>query len=394
MSRLSLPLSARVARSVRRLTALGLVALGSTAACAGEVAVEGRPCPCGPGFTCCADLQLCYAVCPDFSGSTNDPALSTHATFADETRRAHCLAQDESHVYFLADDGRMSALVKGTGRIVDSTFAPASQTMPDEDPACSIVLDGGSAYFTLFGLGKIGKVTLGTPGAEFAIGPEGSLLGALITPTALAIDETYVYVTELDAGTVKRVPRDGSAPGEVIVRTGSHPRELLLQDSVLYWLDDGGLRRMDKTGGSVATLSTDRGQGLSAIDGRVYWTTAEGLLSVGQSGDRQPLVWTPPLEPCPTVSLGSSEPNVAIAVAEGTSPGGVVAHTLRGRDILFASNTTIYRTGLLGGPQQEGVVPLFDYRVPCGRLGAARLLVADAARIYWTDRDGLRSRPF
>src|SRR5262249_9132774 len=139
---------------------------------------------------------------------------------------------------------------------------------------------------TLPSLGKIARISLFTNGA-WDIGDEGLLFGDLSLPSSLTLDAEAVYVTQSDTALLTKLPRpplsgadagspdggavDGGAGASFNQRTGSGPSELVASPDALFWFDGTGLRRMDKAGGTIATVATKSGAFLALSGTSLYW---------------------------------------------------------------------------------------------------------------------------
>jgi hypothetical protein len=360
-------------------TALLLSTLAA-AACAGSIALDARPCPCADGWTCCPGANVCVApgtACPQGAATASSTSLASLEGFAAYPR---CFGQDADHLYWLDGDGRLAAVAKGGGPVAYSRFATPPQTMPATyvEGACTIAVDGDTLYATMFGLGKVLRVSTRTNGA-WDLGAQGALVGELITPTALVVDEDAIWVAERDAGQIKRLPRTAAEAGagaEAVVRVEGHISSLVSDGPSLVWVDDGGVRTMAKSGGAITTLSIGGASQVALVDkNALYVSAASGSLRwlPLKGGVEKEVSWNEPSESCP---------------GEGWRPG-VRAMTAFGRDVIFGDTTRVHCAPLGDAIATE----LFLYRSPCTTHDAEmRLVVADEARVYWSDRKAIWMR--
>ncbi len=365
-----------------------LLTLTLGGACAGSVSIENRSCPCADGWTCCPGANVCVAPGTACPASPNGSASGTSVdlvTFDGTPAQPQCFGQDRDHLYWLDGEGHLTAIAKSGGAVVRSRFETPSQAMPWQH-RCTIAIDGNDLYATMFGLGKVLRASIAKDGV-WDLGYDGALIGELVTPTSLALDANAIYVTESDSHAIKRITRTtGDAgvtfdKGMTIETAGGGPRDLVADETSLYWLDDGGLRRMSKQGGSITTLKTTPGSYLTLVGGTLYWSSMKegGLQSMPiGGGNPQVVTFQHEMESCSDgIVLGSSTASHIRAIAAA------------GNDVFLADNTRIHQSTSGTGSS----VVLFQFRPICRDLDRdVRLLAVDGTHVFWADQKVLRSR--
>lgn len=282
---------------------LSLFAAGSALAlaCVEPVALDARPCPCSDGWICCPDRNMCVAPGGTCGGSgvgglgdgglggLNDaaPPEADPIVHAD-AQSTRCMTASGDYVYWVNADGLVVGAPRAGGPMQVSHFRTPLAT----NPRCGIALDGEELFTTSWSLGKV--VILNTrSNGEWSIGTVGTVFGDLTTPSSLALDKDYVYVTEHDVGRVTRVPRTRAA-AERLVEGLVKPHGIVESGDSLFFVErgdvdaslPGAIKRVAKSGGAVTTLATDLvyPSGLAAWDGRLFWTSAGKLWSVAFDG--------------------------------------------------------------------------------------------------------------
>ena len=349
----------------RAFLGLSFLGLAAAAACGDTVSLEDRPCPCASGWTCCAEQNVCVApgvVCPvpvaQDGGSSDAQAPSNPIELA-MAQSARCMATDADHVYWKNSDGLIVGAPKAGGTIEVSHF----ETPVAADARCGLAVDGKQIYGTAQQYGKIVKLDLESNG-EWVIGSNGSFFGQLAGPSSLALDETWIYVTEYEGGTVKKLPKSGTGDAIVIASGLTHPDNLLIDDSFVYWVDvgttggdgglstDGAVMKVSKDGGDVTTLVG----GLTFPDGftrngrRLYWIDWNGELNaVDTDGQNR-------------ATLTSNEFAFGAITADSTS-------------VYWGSSTAVRRVAQSGGSPAT-VYP---------HTGNLNAVVVDDTRVYWSN---------
>ncbi len=181
------------------------------------------------------------------------------------------VAVDGAYVYWTNLVGSLSKVPIGGGNV--TTLATGLNN------AHSLEVDGASAYWLNEGDGTIDKVPIG--------GGSVTTLASGQSPTALAVDGSYVYFT---SGTsVDKVPVGGGSV--TTLATGQvAPRSIAVDGAYVYWVNqetspyagDGSVNKVPIGGGSVTTIVQGGNQAFTvpinqplgmAVDGtNVYWT--------------------------------------------------------------------------------------------------------------------------
>lgn len=383
------------------LVPLLLGALASVIACSTEADLYGLSCPCAGGFVCCEEDNVCVtdieSQCTSAStkkASSSGGASNGGASMADANQVAlarnespRCMTQDDRFLYWMNADGLLSAVSKDGGAVIRSLFAPPAQPTP----SCGLVVEGGAIYATMYGLGSVAKLSLSTS-PEVKIGEQSVMFGALLTPSSIAIDESYIYVTELDSGSIRRIAKDAStedagAPSAndgVLGRAGNKPHDIVADGDSLYWLDEGGLRKMPKAGGHIVTLADTRGpsRGLTLVDHQLVWSDEKDI-------------WLMPLPsgaPRKLILLSDASPS-SVESSRIVMAGSLGVVTTDGHDVFFAWDAFVFRTSIAGGAAAK----VFRYygaaEGEANDALVARDLRADATRLYWFDATTIWARP-
>ncbi|MBN1605356.1 MAG: SMP-30/gluconolactonase/LRE family protein [Polyangiaceae bacterium] len=299
---------------------LALVAAVAELGCSFKLdAVQGDPGECSAGFASCAggatrcetDLRTTSAHCGACShsclgGACTDGRCQT-ALLGGATGRPYGIALDSEFVYFIDNTGGTvnkvaksgdptSPLVLASGQIgvnlvaaeaeldgavfftlggpdggvskVNKTPGPVTvvASVPD---AWEIALDQTDVYFTAVGgLYRVPK----TGGAPTRLATLSD------NPGSVAIDGDTVYFNDKEAGTVNRLPKDGSSTvAEVLANLQAMPDGIAVDQSNVYWTCYGGeaVARCSKQDASDRqTLASDqsRPNGIAADGAFVYYT--------------------------------------------------------------------------------------------------------------------------
>lgn len=274
------------------------LAIAAVPACAGEVALEDRPCPCADGWTCCASRNVCVA--PGTSCGSEAPTSDAGGDAGSDApptddgpielataQSARCMTTDHDHVYWENADGLVVGNAKRGGALQSAHFL----TPTANDPLCGLAVDGDTLFATSYALGKIAVLDLRSNG-DWSIGASGSLVGALTTPSSLAIDADAIYVTEYDAGRVTRVPRT-RAPATVLAEGLVHPHGIVVSGDTVYFVERGdegkagAIKRVPALGGTApVVVAGDQSSpdGLAMWNGILYWTANHVVWSVSAEG--------------------------------------------------------------------------------------------------------------
>lgn len=289
---------------MKTLSLLGLSSLlaclaALTPACSGQVALEDRPCPCASGWTCCPSRNVCVApgtACgetPPPNGTTpspeagGPPAASANPIELAGAQSARCMVAAGDHVYWQNADGLVVGAERAGGRVEISHF----RTPLANNPSCGIAVEGERLFTTSYALGKILELSLRSNG-DWVVGAAGTLFGQVTTPSSLALDADAVYVTELDAGNVTRVPRTRQA-STVLAAGLTRPHGIVATTDDVFFVErgdsgagNGAIKRVPKTGGATVEIATGQADpaGLAIVDGTVYWTAGGKVWSVAATG--------------------------------------------------------------------------------------------------------------
>ena len=234
-----------------------------------------------------------------------DPAHCVTGALA-TGRYATLLAADDDHVYYIDGFGTLSRLPK-SGGVEEMLTNPFEDGLRDWLPM-SMEVDATHVYI---GALPVEAIFSPMPGAILTMPKDGGVPGVLvsgvITPIALALDQTHVYwasVGTLDFpsgsvapdGKIERVTKDG-ATRETLAEDLSAPLGLALDGNDVYFGESGiadgdpsfGLYRVAKNGGEVATVYAAASVGPLAIDGNtivIFGASEEanGILAIEKSG--------------------------------------------------------------------------------------------------------------
>jgi beta-lactamase regulating signal transducer with metallopeptidase domain len=213
----------------------------------------------------------------------------------------------------------------------------------------------------------------GVDGGSFPVPSDGSTLIAdgQGRPGGIATDETHVYWTNFEGGSLMRAPLGGGSPTTLIA--GQHgPQSLVVGSGQIYWtnFEDGTVMRMPLSEAEPALLASgqDHPSGVAIDSTNLYWVTNDGSVrSVPLAGG----------EPT-TLSTGiESFPAAARSIAVDAS----YVYWTEGGD-LSVSNGRIMRAPLAGGP---ALVLARDQDSPCR-------LAVDSESVFWTNLGTLANR--
>lgn len=355
-------------KSFSSLCALTLVLSGvasvASVACAGEVSLEERPCPCTAGWTCCAARNVCVAdgtSCERTSGDgTTSSSGSTNGSSDASApgpielavgQSARCMTTDRDHVYWANADGLVVGNVKTGGNLQASSF----RTPVANNPLCGIAVDGETLFTTAYEYGKIVQLSLSSS-SSWSIGAVSGLFGTLTTPSSLSLDTDNAYVTEYEAGRVTQVPRSRAA--QTVLAEGltrPHGVEIVGADVIFAErgapdTKTGAIKRVPKNGGEVVVLAEAQDDvfALTVWNGVVYWVSKDGVYE--------------------TSILGGGPQRLA----RGTSPSGPIA--VDGAYIYFVDLGRVSKSRINGGEPID--------------WDPSRLTVSftiDEAQMFWAD---------
>jgi hypothetical protein len=343
------------------------VAAAMSAACAGQVALTERPCPCSDGFTCCESRNVCVPEGNSCDvpggqngasssgsngsyGSSNDASASSPIELA-TGQSARCMATDTDHVYWGNADGLIMGNMKKGGNLQTSSL----RTPDANNPMCGIAIDGDKLFTTSYSLGKVVELSLESS-SEWNIGAVSGFFGTLTTPSSLSLDQDAVYVTEYEAGRVTKAPRSRAAQtvlAEGLTRpNGVHVvgAEVVFGERGAADTKTGAIKKVPKDGGQVVVLASglDDVDGLAMWDGRAYWASKDGIYSVSLTGGD------------------------ANRLARGTSPGGPVQTD--GAYVYFTDLGRLSKSKFIGGEP-----------IDWDTSRHTTVFVVDDRQAYWSD---------
>lgn len=240
-----------------------------------------------PG-TACGDAGVGVLGDGGLGGASDAAIPATDPIVHADAQSTRCMTVSGDHVYWANADGLVVGAPRTGGPMQVSHFRTPLAT----NPRCGIALDGEELFTTSWSLGKV--VILNTrSNGEWTIGTVGTVFGDLTTPSSLALDRDYVYVTEHDVGRVTRLPRTRAA-AEPLVEGLVRPHGIVESGDSLFFVErgdvdaslPGAIKRVAKSGGAVTTLASNLvyPSGLTAWDGRLYWTSGGKLWSVAFDG--------------------------------------------------------------------------------------------------------------
>jgi hypothetical protein len=196
-----------------------------------------------------------------FQGVPNGPGMITAKSIAQGNYPYH-VAADQQFVYWtnegtaatMPPNGSVSSL-DYTSMTATPTALAANQDTPREI-ALAVTTDAQghasatSVYWATFvDDGAITRVDL-TP----APGPPVVMASGLAFPNGIAVDATYVYWSNRNAGTIMSLPlkaTPGTAP-TVLATNQQAPGEMAVDATAVYWINGGNTA---KTNGSIVSLA-------------------------------------------------------------------------------------------------------------------------------------------
>jgi hypothetical protein len=221
-------------------------------------------------------------------------------------------------------------------------------------------------------------------GVAYRLPLEGGPAAVIAKPTAtsyayphdLALDDTWLYWTDLVRGAVVRAPKAGGAI-ETIASGQARPMSVAREGDVLVWsnegeqtelkgnsYDAGSIMRMSTSSGPPIAIATGVGRPrfVAVAKGWAYWTADS------PSGYTSTAIWRAPID-------GSAKP---VPIADGLRQ--VMRLVVSGDDVLFTEylspNTTLTRVPMTGGAS----TPIVATPIVTG-------VVADARGIVYGTKD-------
>lgn len=227
----------------------------------------------------------------------------------------------------------------------------------------SALLAGVVLAMALAGCGGIETSSVDNRCAQTSV----AVVKGLPSAYGLAVDDSDVYWTDNESGTVMAVPKNGGTP-RTLASKQIYPQFIAIDSGHVYWGNayspDGFIGRVPKKGGPVSIVAQVAGIRSIALDVSTAYFT--------EYGDGAP-VSSAPLEGGPTTILADSQPNAAgIAVHEG-----VVYWANQGS---HDAEGGIMRIPATGGTSS----------VLVGGQGSPGAIAVDSSGIYWGNEQPTR----
>ncbi|HLU67757.1 MAG TPA: hypothetical protein VKZ63_15845 [Kofleriaceae bacterium] len=132
----------------------------------------------------------------------------------------------------------------------------------------------------------------GSPsGGDGGGGGGGGLVASGITPRIIGVDDRHVYWSHWLGGGLFRAPQEGGAV-EILIPDGEKTSDGVVAAGGLLYVHTscetsiGGICRMPAEGGPLELVHHGgNGQGLTVIDGAVYWASYDGAHGVDEAGE-------------------------------------------------------------------------------------------------------------
>jgi len=157
----------------------------------------------------------------------------------------------------------------------DAGSARSLAILPPTSSATSVSVDDTSAYFTV----QAGPTSVRRADRDGGTVDGGfELVGSLQRPWGLAIDDAYVYFTEMNAGTLKRIPKAGGG-ANILASNLDAPRSVVVDGSFAYVAEfslSGHIYRVTIDGpdaGALTTMASSQGLPIGLTQDRdfLYW---------------------------------------------------------------------------------------------------------------------------
>jgi sugar lactone lactonase YvrE len=111
------------------------------------------------------------------------------------------------------------------------------------------------------------------------------LAGNLASPGCIALDSEYLYFTEYNGGSVKRIPKSGGTVETLVSGDYGYPWRLVVDGDYVYYIvhESGLIKRLPKNGGPVEVLASVETHpwDLATDSDYVYFTVRDGPGSWG-----------------------------------------------------------------------------------------------------------------
>jgi virginiamycin B lyase len=132
-------------------------------------------------------------------------------------------------------------------------------------PECGLAVTPSHLYWVgAFGIGRVNLEGPATP---------QTLVGGLRQPCGIALDGTYLYWANREAGTIGRARLDGSEATPAFISGLNRPCNVAVGNGRLYWLDWSGIGRVNLDGSQPEPgfVGTTGGCGLAVDASYLYW---------------------------------------------------------------------------------------------------------------------------
>lgn len=150
-------------------------------------------------------------------------------------------------------------------------------------PGCGLAVTPSHLYWAgAFGIGRVNLEGPATP---------QTVVGGLRQPCGIALDGTYVYWSNPEAGTIGRARLDGTEANPAFIGGLQGPCNVAVGNGRLYWLDREGIGRayLDGSAPEQGFVSTAGGCGLAVDAHHVYWGERGSIGRVSLDGsEREP----------------------------------------------------------------------------------------------------------
>jgi hypothetical protein len=274
-------------------------------------------------------LSGCTSGHFDCNGEATDGCEATACTpivIASDQDNPWSVRVDATHVYWTNAGGQA-----GLNRLAFGSVGAPEVLATDADEG-DLFLDTDYVYWANSGIGLIRRVPKRNPTAT-----EPEVVGTGVQPIGVVVDDTHVYWTEAganDAGTTGSISRATKSGADKTTLASGLPKPwLLAQDADnLYFTSrsEGSVYRVAKSGGAAQLLApgknpnatSTQGWGVVVDDTNVYWRNEGFLRRVAKTA--------------PVYADGGADPSVLLSNEEPTAR--FVA--LAGNQLAWVSQTT------------------------------------------------------